>query len=318
MKIIRGNNTIIRKRKINIQQLKNYDENKMNQAIQYLRKEISNSYISHFDNISYMLGQKNSFSTKNNGCISECKKLKKELKGLGLETYFVSCKADGFSNPAGDFFVKEAHVFLIYPSLRNGKVYFTIFDPGFRFENPISFYDFCNSEPIPYLSNGSARVKVNNEFDYPYELVVNRRINYKHQISSANIHWKFNPYYQTLNIDQFNEQLYHAIFSLKLMNYPSDLNKYICIRAKIIDSIIEVYTIQKQEIFSFRDLSSFTCNELRQIFKPYFKMANLTSKQLCLFIENIFILIHHTQEYVNTVIHPEVVKDYKLGKKLNR
>ncbi len=77
MKLIRENNTIIKKRKINLQKLENYDESKMKQAIQYLRNEISNSFVSHFDNISYMLGKTTTFSTKNNGCISECQKLKK-------------------------------------------------------------------------------------------------------------------------------------------------------------------------------------------------------------------------------------------------
>lgn len=318
MKIIRENNTIIKKRKINLQQLEKYDQNKIKQATKYLKKEISTSFVSHFNNISYMLGKTTVFSTKNNGCVSECKKIKKELKKIGLETYFVSCRANGFSNPAGDFFVKEAHVFLIYPSLRNGKVYFTIFDPGFRLDNPISFYDSCDSNSIKYLSDGVAKIIFNNEFDYPYELVVDKRINYKHQVSPANIHWKFNPYYETLNIEHFNEQLYHAMFSLKLMNYPDDLNKYICINAKIIDYTIEVYTVLKNEIFSFKELFPLSKHELKNIFEPYFKNACLTNKQLNEFIKNLFVLIHNTQDYINTIISPDVVNEYKSGKRLNR
>jgi len=180
MKIIRENNTIIKKRKINLQQLEEYDQNKINQAIKLLKKEISTSYISHFNNISYMLGKTNIFSNKNNGCISQCQKLKKELKKIGLKTYFVSCQANGFSNPAGDFFVKEAHVFLIYPSLRNNKIFFTLFDPGFRLDNPISFYDSCDSDSTRYLSDGVAKVMFCNELVYPYKLVADKRINYKH------------------------------------------------------------------------------------------------------------------------------------------
>lgn len=82
MEIIRENNTIIKKRKINLQQLEEYDQNKINEATKYLKKEISSSFVSHFDNISYMLGKTTTFSTKNNSCISECQKLKKELKKL--------------------------------------------------------------------------------------------------------------------------------------------------------------------------------------------------------------------------------------------
>lgn len=318
MKINRENNTIIKKRKINLQRLEKYDQNKINLATQYLKREISTSYVSHFNNVSYLLGKTTVFSTKNSGCINECQKLKKELKKLGLKTYFVSCQANGFSNPAGDFFVKEAHVFLIYPSLRNNKVYFIIFDPGFRLDNPISFYDSCNSNAIKYLSEGTAKVIFNNKSDYPYELVVNKRINYKHQVSPANIHWKFNPYYETLNIEHFNEQLYHAMFSLKLMNYPDDLDKYICINARIIDNTIEVYTALKNEIFSFKELFSLSKSELKHIFEPYFKNASLTDEQLNEFLTNLFLLIHNTQDYISTIISSEVVNDYKLGKRLNR
>lgn len=245
-------------------------------------------------------------------------KTKKRIKKIGLETYFVSCRANGFSNPAGDFFVKEAHVFLVYPSLRNSKIYFTIFDPGFRLNSPMSFYDSCDSDSIRYLSDGVAKVIFNNELKSPYELVVDKRINYKHQVSPANIHWKFNPYYETLNIEHFNEQLFHVMFSLKLMNYPKDLDKYICINAKIIDNTIEVYTVLKSEIFSFKELFSLGRNELENIFKPYFKNACLANEQLNEFIKNLFFLIHNTQDYINTIISLEAVNEYKLGKRLNR
>lgn len=317
MKIIRENDTIIDKRKINFQQLEKYDPTKIEQAIQILKKEISLSFVSHFDNISYLLGRTKSFSTKNNGCISACQKLKKELEKLGLETHFVSCQANGFSNPAGDYFVKEAHVFLVSPALRNNKVFFTIFDPGFRLDNPISFYDLSNSNSVKYLS-GKVKVIFRDDAVYPYELVADTRINYKHQISKANIHWNFNPYYETQNINQFNEELYHAMFSLKLTNYPDNLEQYIGINAKIIDGIIEVYTFQKNEVYSFEKLRLLTKNELKNVFEPYFKNACLTNDQLSGFINNLFLLIHNAQEYIHTIINPEVVNDYKLGKRLNR
>ena len=318
MKIIRENNTIIKKRKINLLNLEEYNQEKIDQATQYLKREISTSFVTHFNNISYLLGRNTTFTTENSGCINECQKLKKELKKIGLKTYFVSCKANGFSNPAGDFFVKEAHLFLVYPSLRNNRIFFTIFDPGFRLDTPISFYDASDSNKIKYLSDGIAKVKFNNELDYPYELEVNKRINYKHQICTANIHWGFNPYYETLNIAHFNEQLYHAMFSLKLMNYPNNLDKYICINARMIENTIEIYTLLKNEIFSFDNLLFLNKNELKEVFAPYFEIASLTESMLNQFIENVFLLIHHSQDYIDKIINAEVVKEYKQGKKLNR
>ena len=237
MEIRRYDNSIIKKRKINLKNLDIYDKDKINLAIKYLNEEIENSFVSHFDYISYILNnKKDTFSSCNKytGCVTACKKLKKQLNKIGLRTYFVSCVANCFSNKIGDELIKEGHVFLVYPSKRNNRLYFTIFDPGFRNTNVISFYDQENSKEYSYLCEGIIKSKfIENNTYYPYTLNANKRINYKHEVIDANMNWNFNPYYETLNIDEFNEKLYHVMFSLKLMNYPKDINKYICIRSNI-------------------------------------------------------------------------------------
>lgn len=324
MEIRRGNNSIIQKKKINLTNLPLYDDEKVRFAIRLLRKQIDDSFVWHFDYISYVLKEqkdvniKISSYIKNSGCISDCKKLKSQLKQVGLQTYYVSCKANGFSNPAGDLLVKEAHTFLVYPSLRNNKLYFTIFDPGFRIDNIIQFYDTQDSCEISYLIEGMAKVIYCENSNYPYRLIVNRRINYKHQISLANIQWDFNPYYQTINITQFNKQLYQAMFCLKLMNYPKDINKYICIRSKILERYIEIYTPRKNQKWFYDDLASLTKEQLKNLFEQYFIDAGLTTKQLTNFIRNLFLLVHHSDIYVNKVINPKVIEDYRLGNNLNR
>lgn len=325
MQIKRADNSVIKKRKINFKTLQSYDDNKVKQAVNYLKEEIANNFVSHFDNISYVLKQQKdrniNFSSynKNTGCISDCKRLKKKLTKIGLKTYFVSCKANGFSNPPGDALVQEAHVFLLYPALKNEKVYFTIFDPGFRVTNVISFYDGQNSSEYSYLSQGIIKVNfIENNVTYPYELTVNKRLTYKHEVTDADIHWIFNPYYETLNINDYNEKLYHAMFSLKLMNYPNDLNKYICIRSKILEKSIEIYTFYKCQTYSFEQLLSFNPKELENIFKKYFLQAGISIKELKKFTENIFLLIHNANAYINCVIDPKVIEEYRNGHKLNR
>lgn len=324
MKIIRNDNSIIKKRKINFNNIEYYDENKVKQGVEYLKSEIKNNFVSHFDIITYILHKNNNnikFSSynKNTGCISDCKRLKKKLSKIGLKTYLVSCKANGFSNPAGDNLVKESHVFLLYPAIKNKKIYYTIFDPGFRIPKVISFYDQQNSLKYSYLSKGTVKVKFTKDNNnYPYELIVNKRINYKYENIDADIHWKFNPYYETLNIDDYNEKLYHAMFSLKLMNYPSDLNKYICIRSKILEKTLEIYTKNKSKLYSFEQLSAFNQQQLKNIFKEYFLQTTISNKEVNKFINNIFLLIHNTDVYINQVIDSKVIEEYKKGYKLNR
>lgn len=325
MIIRRENGSLIKKRRINFKNLDEYDEKKFNQAIIYLEDEIKNSFVSHFDNVSYTLEQfkKKNINfldyNKNTGCITECKNLSNKLKKIGLKTYFVSCRAKVFSNQAGDALVKEAHVFLLWPTLRNKQIYFTIFDPRFRIENPISFYDTKDSLEIKYLSEGKAKVSfISDKSFYPYQLSLNKRINYKKQTAEANICWDFNPYYETINLDDYAQQLYRAIFSLKLMNFPNDINKYICIRSKILDNTLEVYTLNNQEMFSFEQLSLLNEVQLKDIFKDYFLKADLSMKQLDEFIHNIFLLAHKADEYIDKVIDLKVIEDYKIGNKLNR
>lgn len=322
MKIIRDNNSIIKKRKINLDKLPIYDDKKIQIAIKMLNQTIEESFISHFNYISYALKEENNCKIttflKTSGCISDCKRLKTKLKKLGIETYYVSCQANGFSNPAGDLLVKEAHVFLVSPSLKNNQIYFTIFDPGFRMNNVIQFYDTQNSSEVIYEKEGIVKAIYIDNQNYPYKLTVNKRINYKRQISPASIEWNFNPYYQTLNINEFNEQLYQAMFSLKLMNYPQNLDKYICIRSKILEKSIEIYTPKKNQIMFYSELSLLTKKQLKNIFKKDFLDANLTQQQLTEFINNLYILIHNSDTYIKKIINSKVIEDYLSGNILNR
>lgn len=320
MEIKRIDNSIIKKRKINFENLDKYDEGKMKQATEVLDDIINTSYISHFDNISFLLNQDKKLCKKfkSIGCIDMCKKLKNQLMELGLKTYFVSCKANGFSNTTGDLVIQEAHVFLLYPSIKDNKIFFTIFDPGFRMTNPLSFFDQENSINFNYI-NGTIKINfIEKNIYYPYELVIDKKYNYKLEVTDANIHWRFNPYYQTINIDEYCKKIYQVIFSLKLRNFPSDMNEYLCIRAKVLDQILEIYTIKKNQIFSFEYLSTLNIYELQNIFQNYFIDAKLDYKKLDVFINNLYLLVHNIEKYINNIIHSDVIEDYKLYKKLGR
>lgn len=325
MIIPRKNNFNIQKRKINFKNLDIYNEEKIKKATSLLKKRIDDSYASHFDYVTYFFekeeNKKASFTSYNKftGCISECKKLKKELKKIGIKTYYVSCRANGFSNPSGDAYVKEAHVFLVYPSLKDNKLLFTILDPGFRLVEVPSFFDKENSSPVNYLDQGHVTIHYQpKNKNYPYEIHANKRIDYKKETADANIHWDFNPYYETINIDKYCEGLYNVYFSLKLMNYPIDRSNYLYIRSKIIEKKVDIYTVSYQNTFSFEELSKLSHNELENIFKPLFKKAKLSNKKLQNFIKSLCLLVNRSDEYVEKCIDKEVKKEYDLGYTLNR
>lgn len=108
------------------------------------------------------------------------------------------------------------------------------------------------------------------------------------------------------------------MFSLKLMNYPENLNKYICIRSKILEKSIEIYTLKKNKEFTYDELRLLTKQQLKNVFEQYFINAKLTKKQLNDFISNLFILLHNTNTYINKIIDHKVIEDYQLGNGLNR
>lgn len=317
MKLYRDDQTFIEKRKINLEDLELYDEEKVKLATVYLNQYVEESLVNQFDYISYVLEdhKKSDFASynPNTGCISDNKKLYQKLKELGMKTYFVSCKASGYSNKAGDNIIKEAHIFLIYPSIRNNRIYYTIFDSGFRMEHPLSFYAGEDSPDVEYLGSGTAKVIYQKENDlYPYQFTVSKRINYQHQVIDADIRWQFNPYFETLHIDEYNEYVYRVIFSLKLMNYPKNLDQYLCIRSKFLDETLEIYTMNRVEEYTFEYLRNLNLEQLKELFYKFFVNANLGVKQLDRFIHNLDLLIHRHLEYVDKVISIEVLKEYRL------
>ena len=318
MIIRRGNNTVIKKRKIDLRKLDIYDEKKITKAKELLEEAINESYVCHFENITYALNSNNkdsSFFNKHSGCTSQVQELKKMLKRIGIKTYYVSCKANGFSTPNGDLLVKEAHVFLIYPTLKNNKIFFIIFDPGFRQKNIISFYDMESSCDTPYLETGINRIIYfgDNNSMYPYELYSNKRITCDYHEQDANIHWLFNPYYETIDLNNYSKELFHAIFSLKMMNFPKKKENYLCIRSKVLDNTLEIFTYDSKKTIFFKEIKDLSKVELHDLFKSYFTKANLSEYKLNIFSKNLYLLIHHCDEYINKIIDKGVIEDYKVS-----
>lgn len=58
MEIRRSDNSVIKKKKKNFNNIETYDEFKIKQAIEYLNNEITNNITSNFDNVAYVLQKK--------------------------------------------------------------------------------------------------------------------------------------------------------------------------------------------------------------------------------------------------------------------
>ena len=312
MKIYRNNNTFILKKKIDLIHLDNYDENKFNKAKECLKKIINYTVVDDFKFLEELMKLSNSNiketynNFKNKVCYNCCTSLSVMLKNkldkiLG-KTYLVTCKSIGFSTPKGDKKIKEAHTFIIYPCLKNNKILFILFDPGFRNYNPIMFYQNENSREYPY-ETGIAKVFYQDNKKYPYLLKLNKTLKRNFKIEDTNILLSFNPYYETLNILEYDKECYKAKHSYKIMDY---LNQ-VCIGLNIISGEFTLYCKDNEKKYNLNELLEKNNEEIEKILEPYFKYLNKDIKD---FIK----VLRFIPKWVNSkIIYDEVINDVKTN-----
>ena len=312
MKIYRDNNTFILKKKIDLKHLDNYDEEKIKKAKNCLKKIIDETVVDDFKFLEELMKLSNDNlkeiydNFKNNICYNCCtslsKMLKQELDKILSKTYLVTCKSIGFSTPNGDKIIKEAHTFIIYPCLKDNKILFILFDAGFRNYNPIMFYLNEDSDDYPY-ETGIAKVFYQDNKDYPYLLKLNKTLKRNFKIEDTNILLPFNPYYETLNILEYDKECYRAKHSYKIMDY---LN-HICIGLNIINGDLTLYSEEQEEKYNLNLLLEKNDEEIAKILKPYFKYLN---KDIKTFIK----VLHFIPNWTNSnILYDEIINDVKTN-----
>ena len=171
-------------------------------------------------------------------CIGLSKILKERLEDRGISTYFVTCKASGFSTKYGDDFIREAHTFLLYPCLRDGRVAFVLYDPGFRVMEPMFFYAGEASFSYPYL-NGFIQVRFEN---HQYYLYSNVRMKRDFSIVPESVSFFFQPFMETLDMDAFAKNIFRVKFSYKIMNYHKEMDYRYCLGLNVVTKQLDFYT----------------------------------------------------------------------------
>ena len=310
MKIYRDNKTFILKRKIDLKHLNNYDEEKISKAKNCLKKIINETVVDDFifleelRKLSNNNIKENYNNFKNNVCYNCCTSLsvnlKKELDKILGKTYLVTCKSIGFSTSNGDKKIKEAHTFVIYPCIKNNKILFIFFDAGFRNYNPIMFYMNEDSNDYSY-ETGIAKIIYQNNRNYPYLLKLNKILKRNFKVEDTNILLPFNPYYETVNILEFDKECYRAKHSYKIMDY---LN-HVCIGLNIISGKLTLYYNYNEEKYNLNELLELNNKEIKNILMFYFNDLN---KDLDEFIN----MLRFIPKWVNSkVIYDEVMNDIK-------
>ena len=261
------------KRRINLDNLEEYDFKKITKSEQILKETISNTLVNDFafliklNKISLNKGITIEEAYNNYtgeiptiDCIGLSKILKEKLNKIGINTYFITCKANGFSTKYGDSLIKEAHTFLIYPCKKKKKTLFIIYDSGFRIKKPLIFYDKSSSKEYKYLTG---KVKINYDKNR-YSIKANVRMKRDFSIIKDNVNWYFNPYEETTNIDYFTKNIYKVKFSYKIMYYNNIPRKRFCLGLNIVTKKLDFYSYNYHEEYYLDEFLKLSKEELFQ------------------------------------------------------
>ena len=187
---------------------------------------IDNEYVNNFELLDNLFSNNMNFDNLNTNythaiaCIEQSKRIKNKLDEMGLYSYLVTCKPDKFLSKHGDELMIESHTILVHPCLYNKKISFVIFDPGFRLKNSVLIIDKENSCDKRFY-DGIYKIEYKKDNDYPYEIYTNRRTDINRNIYIKDIHWKFNLYYETINIDSLYYYFIKIMYSYKIVSYST-------------------------------------------------------------------------------------------------
>lgn len=125
-------NNLISFEKINIDKL----ETLLNDVIShytYNTFDLLKLVMSNYDgNLRESIERIDDYSDVRFNCFYACKLLKEKLNDIGLKSYLISYKSVGFSLNKGDEIIKEAHMALVIPTIKEKKVFYILLDPGVK------------------------------------------------------------------------------------------------------------------------------------------------------------------------------------------
>lgn len=248
-------------------------------------------------------------------CYYQSKVLKDKLEKLGINAYYLTYQASHFALNSGDAKMKEAHVSLVYPTIRNDRLYYIIFDPGLKVYKPIGFYDKNSSVSI---NNKDLTVGIeydNNNINYPYSIYVNGINPYSYTSYSHNVIQRFNPIFKTINMDEMMYPIvYNLLLEYKSIIFSKDMLKRVYITLKHIDKKVEFANFSKNRIYTYtyEELLEMNYNSLKNKLRDICFKLNLDINDV---IENIIFMIDVHDDFLNHVMDKDVLKEYRRVKK---
>ena len=323
MEILRDGYPSIMKNEISLADLDSYDEEKIREAeyllkdtiisypistigmITVLRKKyeksLMNAYESLKDNLDYDIVRYN--------CYYLAKVLHTRLKNININSYFMTHKAHYFALSSGDEKMKEAHISLIYPTIHNDKVLYTVFDPGLKIDAPMSFYKDEEMDTI-IKDQLTINVKKTGDIDYPYFVNLDGINPYSYNLNAHNVRQTFNPKYETVELDKLAYPIsYRLLTGYKATIFAREHEKRAYITLNHLSKTLEFYDglCGIKYSYTFLELSKIN----KQVIKNQLENVCLKlSLNLDEMIEDIYFMVDVIEEFNNQLMDQDVVNEY--------
>lgn len=260
-------NNLISFEKINIDKL----ETLLNDVIShytYNTFDLLKLVMSNYDgNLKEAIERIDDYSDVRFNCYYACKLLKEKLNDIGLKSYLISYKSVGFSLNKGDEIIKEAHMALVIPTIKEKKVFYILLDPGLRIPKCITFYK-DDAETNIIIDNDEITIKKCNDSLYSHTMIMQGYNRY-----SENSNSYFCQEYFDIN-DELNNPIdvlfpvsLYVLFGYRVIRFNVQKNNQAFIKLMLVDECIEIKNNQEYKKISFSELASMSDINLRMEIK---------------------------------------------------
>lgn len=317
MDILRESYTPIKKEKIT--SFVDYETIDLDFITDLLNQVITNYTYSTFDliklvkdkyngNIKETIKTIDDYSNVRFNCYYATKLLKEKLSKLGIDSKYVSYKSIGFSSSYGDNLIKEAHMSLVIPTIRNKMPYYIILDPGYRIPSPICFYKSSDTTNIK-IDHDDIIIKKNDDKLYPYCMKMQGYNRYSIDENSYFCEEFFNCDYETLNPEEILFPLsFEVLNGYRIINYNEDKQKRAMIKVMILEEYLQCSDCNQNLSLTFKELESLSKEELSFILKPF---CDKLKQDVYEFIDILHFILENNKQFIDEVINKRVIEEFK-------
>ncbi len=310
MQIVREKIKNIKKRIIPLKNLIKYENIDVTYLNKILNEVISENVYNTFDLLKLVMHNYKGdiidaikriedYSNVRFNCYYACNLLKEKLESNNIKSYIISYKSIGFSNDAGDLLIKEAHMSLVIPTVRNNKVYYILMDPGLRIPACLEFYRE-NLETDIEIDNDRITIKKFDDPIYNYTMIMEGFNRYTDSTSYTCQEY-FDLDHEIVNpSDVLFPGVFYVLFGYRAIRFSENPEMRACIKLLLVDECLEISWSDKKTYLTFAEINNMSDAKLRRILKHATKILDIDDYEFMILIR---FILNIKDEIKNTLLY---------------